>query len=179
MNSCNFPSSHESPEEVPHQSGGKCLSLAISRCPPRLPGVVTLYCEKTLCMVASPVPVTEMPPLCVLTLSVSKPRIGSASESLRAWTLTADNPGLPALTTLRGNFLWQRDKFASVGGLAALADLLGTHTDPSWNKVITGRYRQTLGFPRELQTFRQHMSGKCWSPGPYWGWHALQSRGVW
>lgn len=92
-----------------------------------MPGVITLYHEKTLCMAASPVPVTEMPPLCVLTLSVSEPRIGSASGSFRAWTLTADNLGLPALTTLRGNFLWQRNKFASVGSLAVLADLLGTH----------------------------------------------------
>lgn len=68
-----------------------------------------------------------MLPLCVLPLSVSEPRTGSASQSLGVWTLTADNLGAPTLTTLGGNFLWQGYKSASVGGLAAPADLLGTY----------------------------------------------------
>lgn len=97
-----FSSSSQEPYRVSDQSAGKCLSQEISTCPPRLPGVDTLFPEKPPRVPASHFrsKTPETPALRVLSLGVSEPMIGSASKSLGAWTLTADNLGAPAPPTL-------------------------------------------------------------------------------
>lgn len=133
--------SSRSPDAAPGQRVGKGPRVAISAHPHCPPGAVSCSSHR----------VTEMPP-------VYHSAFQNQGSAVRLNVWGHRHPPLiilgPVLATLgRGGFLWQGHKAASVSRLPALADLLGPATDPSRNKVITGRHSRPLASPRELQTF--------------------------